>query len=459
MTLSVCCLTRDQPSMVAAMLALFRPIADDVVVAVDSCVDPATLGPLVDVVDTLLRFDYSGTPEQARPWLVAQCEHDDVLMVDGDEVPSAALLAALPELVADNGADQFRIARRWCFPDERHWLAERPWWPDFQRRLVRRGPDLDFDVGFHGGVRAATPSRHVMEPLYHLACVVKTFTERRRDARRYEAERPGMMAVGGGPMNMILFGPEHFATLRPEATPDEDLAMLRAVLDATATTSRNVPDIPVVPATDIAAHVPPDPLAEQGYRAGLTVVEADLRTDPGNGTMVLVAVTNLGATPIPHDDSRGVQVRLCTRLLDGDHAVLGAGRLRTPLPCDVPPGETRVAEAMVEIPDHPGRYTLEVDLLNERVALVRLRRHERAGRGDALGPLHPLSGARDTFARMKVSQRHRTTTRWAQVRGPRRVLSRHPRRGHRPPLLVGFCLHDRRLQRRRSQRAAHQRDR
>jgi hypothetical protein len=44
MKLSVCCLTRDQPSMVAATLALFRPVADEIVVAVDSRVDPGTLG-------------------------------------------------------------------------------------------------------------------------------------------------------------------------------------------------------------------------------------------------------------------------------------------------------------------------------------------------------------------------------------------------------------------------------
>jgi hypothetical protein len=366
MKLSVCCLTRDQPSMVAATLALFRPVADEIVVAVDSRVDPGTLGPLLDVADAVLRFEYPGTPERARPWLVAQCRNDQVLMVDGDEMPSAALLGVLPALVGDAGAEQFRIARRWCFPDERFWLAERPWWPDFQRRLVRRGPDLDFDVGFHGGVRAAYPCRHVMEPLYHLACIVKTFAERRRDARRYEAERPGTMAVGGGPMNLVLFGPEHFATLRPEPTPDEDLTMLETVLSATATSSRGAPNITVASAVEIAGFIPNDPLQEQGYRARLAVVEADLRTDPGSGTMVLVSVMNLGAAAIPHEDSRGVQVRVCTRLLDAEGAVLGAGWLRTSLPCDIPPGETRIAEAMVEIPDHPGRYTLEVDLLNER---------------------------------------------------------------------------------------------
>jgi hypothetical protein len=363
MTLSVCCLTRDRPAVVAAMLSLFRPVADEIVVAVDCRVDPGELGPLLDVADTVLRYEYAGTPERARPWLVAQCRHDDVLMVDGDEVPSAALLAALPGLAADTEVQQSRIARRWCFPDERHWLAERPWWPDFQRRLVRRGPQLDFDLRFHGGVREATPFRHVIEPLYHLACIAKSFSERRNDARRYEAARPGQMAVGGGPLNVVLYAPEHFATLMPAATPDEDLTMLRAVLAARDPEPRPAPTIPVVTAAEVADHVPPDPLEVQGYRARLEIVEHDRRTDPGNDTTILVAATNLGDVPIPHRDSSGVQVRLCTRVVS---SASGDDWIRTPLPCDIPPGETRLAEAVVRIPSQPGTYTIEADLLNER---------------------------------------------------------------------------------------------
>ena len=85
--LSVCCLTGDEPAMVAAALATLRPVADEIVVAVDSRVDPRRLGPLLDVADTVVRFEYADPPERARPWLVALCRHDRVLMVDGDEVP------------------------------------------------------------------------------------------------------------------------------------------------------------------------------------------------------------------------------------------------------------------------------------------------------------------------------------------------------------------------------------
>ena len=147
-------------------------------------------------------------------------------------------------------------SRRWCFPDERHWLAERPWWPDYQRRLFFRGPQLDFDVGIHGGVRHALPARYLDEPLYHLACVVTPFAERRTRARRYEAQRPGLIAVGGGPMNDTLYVPEHFATVRPRPVPEEDLCRLRAVVGAEPASPGPAPDLPLVTATISSVSLP-----------------------------------------------------------------------------------------------------------------------------------------------------------------------------------------------------------
>jgi hypothetical protein len=290
-------------------------------------------------------------------------------MVDGDEVASAGLVAALPGLAADAGVVQGRIARRWCFPDAGHWLAERPWWPDHQVRLLLRGPDLDFDLGFHGGARRTLPARIVDEPLYHLACVLTPFAERRARVRRYEAARPGLTAVGGGPMNDTLYVPEHFATLRPADVPDEDRCRLDAAVAAAGqgTPEGPAPDLPVVSAEEIATHLPPDPLAAQGYRAELAVVEADRRTAPGNDTTLLVAVTNTGAAPLPHRDARGVQVRMAVRLVDPATGRPLHDWARSPLPCDVPPGETRLVEALVRVPGAPGHHTVEVDLLNERV--------------------------------------------------------------------------------------------
>ena len=365
--LSVCCLTADDPAMVAAALGVLRGVADEILVAVDSRVDPAGLGPLRDVADRVVRFEYTDPPESARPWLVASCRHDRVLMVDGDEVAGAALVDALPRLAADTDTAQFRVPRRWCFPDSAHWLAERPWWPDYQRRLVARGPVLDFDLAVHGGVRDALPARYLDEPLYHLACVVTPFAERRARVRRYEAQRPGLVAVGGGPMNDTLYVPEHFATLRPEPVPEEDAGVLVEVL---AARGRRAPsdgggDLPVVSAAEVAEHRPADPLAPQGYQAKLAVVELDRRTEPGNDTYLLVEVTNTGSAPLPHGDSPGVRLRVGARLLDRDNGVPVGEWALTPLPGDVPPGESRLMEALIRVPDSPGVHTVEVDLVNE----------------------------------------------------------------------------------------------
>jgi hypothetical protein len=366
-TLSVCCLTSDPPARVAAMLALFRGVADEIVVGVDSRVS-AGLHPLLEVADTVARFEYVDPPERSRPWLFSLCRGDAVFSIDGDEVPSAALVRTLAPLAADTSVAQTRIARRWCFPDERFWLAERPWWPDLQQRLVRPGPLLDFDLAVHGGVRAALPVRLAEESVYHLVCITREVSDRRRRAREYEALRPGMVAVGGGPMNDTLYVPEHFATLRPVETPDEDVACLRAVLAATDGPSSPAYDLQIVPAAEVLAHVPQDALAEQGYRASVRMMERDLRTDPGHPTMLLAEVLNSGDLPIPHRDARGAQVRVATRVLDRRPGEPSSGWAMTMLPSDVPPREARLVEVHVNVPTTPGTYTVEMDLLNERGA-------------------------------------------------------------------------------------------
>ena len=98
--------------------------------------------------------------------------------------------------------------------------------------MVRQGPLLDFDLRVHGGVRPALPARYVDEPLYHLVHPLIPFAQRRARVRVYAADRPGLVAVGGGPMNDTLYVPEHFATLRPRPTPPEDLVLLRRVMEA-----------------------------------------------------------------------------------------------------------------------------------------------------------------------------------------------------------------------------------
>jgi hypothetical protein len=125
---------------VAAILSLLRDLADEIVVAVDSRVDPDTLGPLVAVADRVVRYRFRPPVDRPRAWLMAQCTGDWILSLDGDEVPSAALLAELPGMLRDTSVLQHHLPRRWLFPDPGQWLAELPWWPDHQVRWSATSP-------------------------------------------------------------------------------------------------------------------------------------------------------------------------------------------------------------------------------------------------------------------------------------------------------------------------------
>jgi hypothetical protein len=104
----------------------------------------------------------------------------------------------------------------------------------------------------------------------------------------------------------------------------------------------------------------------QGYRARIRIVERDRRTDPGNNTLIVVEVANEGTAPILRQDSPGAQVRVAVRLVEPRTGTAVAGWAFTALPCDIPAGEARLLEALVQVPDDPGIRTIEVDLINER---------------------------------------------------------------------------------------------
>ena len=326
--LSVCCLTADDPAMVAAALATLRDVADEIVVAVDSRVDPASTGPLRDVADTVVRFEYTDPPESARPWLVGLCRHDRVLMVDGDEVPGTALVAALPELAADGDTAQFRLARRWCFPDERHWLAERPWWPDYQRRLVVKGRSST-STPQSTGVPAPRSPPATSTRLYHLACTITPFAERRaraplrgatarpRRRRRRPDERHPLR-----PRALRHAPARARPRRRPRRAPDRAGRPGRRRRPAGRAAGDGSRSPPRTRSPGPCRRTRSWPRATGSPRR---VVERDRRTEPGNDTLIAVEVANRGDAPLPHRDGPGVQLRVGARLIDqATGAPLGA---------------------------------------------------------------------------------------------------------------------------------------
>ena len=127
-TLSVVCLTDGPPERVARSLSLLRDVADEIVVAVDSRLDPSNARRLAEVADTIVRFEYA--PRSSVHWLgstrcaawTGYCEWTVT------KSPATTLVEALPDLIADADIVQYWLPTRWLYPDIQHWINERPWY-------------------------------------------------------------------------------------------------------------------------------------------------------------------------------------------------------------------------------------------------------------------------------------------------------------------------------------------
>ena len=367
MTLSVCCMTSDPMPRVAAILGLLRSTADEIVVAVDSRVEEVELAPLGGVADRLFRFDFEPPVDRPRAWLAGQCAGDYILWIDGDELPSRALVRALPELCSAGGA-QTIITRRWLFPDAGHWLDEFPWWPDLQIRLCRNDEATMWFGPTHEPLGLTPPVRYLDAPLYHLSCVVSSLGARRSKARRYDEERPGLTSPAGGPFNEVLLVPERYATVRPAPVPAEDRLWIDEVLGASAAAaSRTVPEVAMAPSEEIDAAAPTRSFRPEAYSARIDVVERDLRMEAAQNRPILVRVHNDGVETWPWQEHHPIRINVGYHWRSPDGSMLAQGGLRTPMPHIVHPGESLLILVTVAAPAQPGPYLLELDLVHENV--------------------------------------------------------------------------------------------
>ncbi|MET0145836.1 MAG: glycosyltransferase [Ilumatobacteraceae bacterium] len=375
-TVTVCCLAGEPPSQVAAMLSLLRPVADEILVAVDSRIDPATLHPYRDVADRVVRYEFGFHPDRPRPWLHAQCRGEWILSIDADEVPSPALVAALPGLVEADDVVQYEFPRRWLSPASGTWLRELPWWPDFQVRLVRRGPWLRHSGHLHDSIERVMPSRHVDAPIYHLALVTTGEEERRRRSGAYEAFTPGLRAFGGGLLNATMYLPEDTALDPPSPVPAVDRPWIETVLAARdAALPTPDPAGPPLPAIAVAGRSEIDafvqgPLADSDHRATITPFEDTGRMVPGETRPVYVRIRNDGSASWPFGLGRTGAIAVGHRWHDDDHDPTAAppdDARRSPLTAAVEPGGEIIVPVFVEAPARAGSYRLEIDLVHEHV--------------------------------------------------------------------------------------------
>jgi hypothetical protein len=366
-TLSVLCPTRDPGPRVRALLEPLREVADEIVVAADSRVDPDQLGDHAAIADRLLRFEF-GAPNGALAWLHEQCRGDWVLTIAGDEVASAALVQALPELTASKRALQVWLPTRWLFPDQRHWLAEWPWFPDFHNRLVRNDGTLRFPGLKHTHATPVLPARWVEASLYHLDLVLSTIDERREKVHRYEAHAPGLTLPGGAALNATYYLPELHAARPAQPVPTEDLERISRVMSSHG--GGAAPPEATEPARveEIRRLWSARTFDVDGYHARLEWLDPSrrLRLKPGEQVAVHVRVANGGTERWPWGLDASPQVRLGHRVLNGSGEPISEGP-RAPLPHEIRPGEECLAEVVIEAPPRRGRFRVDVDLVHDPV--------------------------------------------------------------------------------------------
>jgi hypothetical protein len=369
-SISACVMTCGPGARVAALLALLRPAADELFVAVDERAQPDVVAAVAPHADRLVRYAYAEPVDRPLPWLHAECRGDWVLTVDDDEIPSAGLLAELRALVAAPDVTHYWLPRRWLWPDATSYLAESPWRPDYQARLVANDARLlRFPNETHRPIEVLGPGRYLEHGLYHADCIVNALERRKAKAAKYERLRPGKR-LAGRPLNHAFYLPEQRPDARTAPVAPEDAALIARVLEAADAAERAHVAPPAVPAAtreEIDRHWWGRTLGEGAYRARLTLVAADETLTVGEQRTVDVRVENLGDTTWPWGKDAEPEIRLAYRWYGADGGAVVRDGLRTPFPADVPPGASALVPVHVVAPALAGPFRLVVDLVHEHV--------------------------------------------------------------------------------------------
>jgi len=383
-TLAVVIVADAPTRRVAVAIAGLREIAEEVMLLVDDRVSPQRRRALEAIAEQAGEITLGVLDAHLRE-LHGLCSSEWVLLLDGDEVPSAAFLRRLPTLLTDDRCRQWAIRRRWLFPDRRHWIDEVPWAPDFRVRLFRAGAQPSSGV-LGADVGTVQPVGYVNEPIYHAGCLVDDQRRRQEKALLRGILRPDAESVGQRPPHR-LFEPESFASLPPADVPEEDRPIIARWLPP-ARGAR------IVSAEDAAG---PDAASPD---AVITFLERDLRFYAGERRAVACDVTNTSAVAWPAGGP------VCASY----HWRWADGRLeegpRTRFQVDVPPGSTVTLPIAVAAPGFPCHPDLVIDVLEED---VRWFEAKLALRAHVLPPMS-LSDRRPALAAQR-----RPSRRWRRV--------------------------------------------
>lgn len=367
-TISFCVCTRGPAARVHALLGHIRPHVDEIVLAVDKAGDLDALEAGKDLADQRLAYEFAPPPCRLIGWIQHQCKCDWLLRLDDDEIPSAALLDALPELARERRPTHFGLTRRWLFGGASSYLVGPPWEPDYQLRLLRNLPGIWHFTGLlHDPAHVLGELRLVDLPIYHADLVLRTVEDRRRKVTEYERLRPDYM-TGGVSVNAIYL-PEDWDGLSTAPVPPPDVAAMTGVLHPRGRMS--VTDGEAAPVRDFALaeidrYNSNRSVSRDAFRAAIEFLRPITSMQAGTSREQEVIVRNMGDEHWPWGSHADPPIRLHHRWLrDGPNGRVISDGPGTCFTETVLPGSSSLVRLCVTAPADPGRYVLAVDVVHE----------------------------------------------------------------------------------------------
>jgi hypothetical protein len=367
-TLSFCITTRGPADRARALLELVRPRVDEIVLAVDRNGGEEVLETCADLADRRLTYELERSPVWLVGWVMHQCRGDWILRLDDDEVPSAALLDALPELIADRYPTVVQLDRRWLYETPDRYITTFPWSLEHQPRLLRNVPSLwRFEGRVHMSGRWLGEVRTTDLAMYHLLLLTSSIEDRRAKREWYEGLVPGL-AVEEFPIE-DMYVPEELEGVETAAVPDEDRSLIAPILtpEPVAPVPGNGAAVEEATRRDIALYNTDRPLSEGAYRARIEFIRPRPEVPPGVLRHFELYVDNLGDELWRPADGTPPEIHLGWRWRDlrSDRHLREEGRF--PFAETVRPGQRTRLPILVRTPSVPGRYALELDVVHEHV--------------------------------------------------------------------------------------------
>jgi hypothetical protein len=343
------------------LLLTARAFADEIVVGVDASSSDATEEICKRHADKIFRLEPIGTSENALAWLNEQCSGDWVFRLDHDERPSEELVASLPQLIANNEVTHYHFPRRWLVGESAsRWIAQPPWWPDWQTRLFRNIRSIVHIPGvIHSDYVVAGGGARVSEAvIYHYDLVYHSEARRRRKIEQYERIAPAAS------LSHYYF-PEFSAVLTKPITDNPPASPLRPGMSF----ARKLTEVPFVSLADMRKQARQEcEYSPSLFRGRITLSEPVLELQARGSTVVEVQVHNDSDVTWPGEGLGLPEVRISYHWFKPDGEIHDWDGPRTTLPRTVGPSESIRLLADLRSPLDVGTYFLQWDLVIDGVA-------------------------------------------------------------------------------------------